>query len=399
AAALDDRGDVSGTCRALHAAAAKRWLERMRYDGVFSVMISIVHSGAVCPAQALLRAPLRPACELSVVIPVRDEEASLPGTLAALARQRDTDGSPLAPDRYEIILLINNATDGSAVVARAFAMTHPELALHVVEVELPVDEAHVGRARRMLMDAAAARLLSLGRERGVIATTDADTIVAPDWIAMTLAEVADGADAVAGRILVDPAGFDLHERHARAFHLRDVTYRYLVTELEARLDPDPSDPWPRHFQHFGASIAVTVDAYRRSGGIPPLPFLEDVALYDALRRIGARIRHSPAVRVVTSARPVGRTGFGFAVQLQQWSGMGERHEPFLVESLPAILARISERQGLRDADRPATCQPLVPIDMAISDLRRYLAEWRSGSARSIHALEQVQPVRFLTAAD
>ena len=361
-------------------------------------MIAIVEPRLVCPAAALVHVPPRRACELSVVIPVRDEEASLPRTLAALARQRDTDGSPLSPDCYEIILLINNSVDASAAVARAFARAHPTLALHVIEVHLPDDEAHVGRARRMLMDAAAARLASLGRQRGVIATTDADTIVAPDWVAMTLGEVGAGADAVAGRILVDPSGFALHDRHARAFHLRDVTYRYLVTELEARLDPDPFDSWPRHFQHFGASMAVTVDAYRRAGGIPPLPFLEDVALYDALRRIAARIRHSPAVRVETSARPEGRTGFGFAVQLRQWSDMGERHQPFLVESLPAILARISGRHGLRVA-QPASCQPLVPIEMAISDLRRYLARLRSESAKSISTLEQVHPVRLLTAAD
>ena len=50
-----------------------------------------------------------------------------------------------------------------------------------------------------------------------------------------------------------------------------------------------------------SEMAVTVGAYRRVGGIPPLPSLEDVALYDALRAVNARIRHSPAVRVVTSA--------------------------------------------------------------------------------------------------
>jgi len=47
----------------------------------------------------------------------------------------------------------------------------------------------------------------------------------------------------------------------------------LLAELEGWLDPDPADPLPRHHQHFGASLAVTVDAYRRAGGLPSMPGL------------------------------------------------------------------------------------------------------------------------------
>jgi hypothetical protein len=337
-------------------------------------------------APVLVSEAPRSACRVSVVIPVRDEESSLPTTLAALAQQIDGDGSPLDQDHYEVILLVNNSVDGSARVAREFARQNPALVLHVIELDLPDEDAHVGRARRMLMDAVAERLPA----SGVIATTDADTVVAPDWLAMTLAEVACGADAVAGRILVDPAGFAEHGRYARMYHLRDVTYRYLVAELEARLAPDPFDPWPRHFQHFGPSLAVTVAAYRRAGGIPPLPSLEDVALYDALRRVGARIRHSPKVRVVTSARSEGRTGFGFAVQLRQWAEMGERGEPVLVESLESILARMAGWKMEPD---------VVPIEVAIRDLRCYLTGLRAGRCCSIRTLEQVEPVGLLAAAD
>jgi hypothetical protein len=339
------------------------------------------------PAPPLVATPPRAALEIAIVIPVRDEQEWLPSALAALAGQRMLDGSPLDRDRYEIILLVNNSVDASAAVAVECARQYPSLALHVVEVELPEREAHVGRARRMLMDAAAARLPA----NGVIATTDADTRVAPDWVAMTLAEIAAGADAVGGRILVDPAGFADDGGHTRRMHLLDVTYRYLVAELEARLAPDPFDPWPRHFQHFGASLAVAVGAYRQIGGIPPLPSLEDVALYDALRRVKARIRHSPSVRVVTSARSVGRTGFGFAVQLQRWSAMGVRHEPFLVESPSSILARLA-------GQRPAV-ELLMPIETAIAALRCILVPLRPERGRSARALEQIEPKRLLAAAD
>src|SRR5688500_18671757 len=99
-------------------------------------MSTIVEPGRTCPATALVDASPRAACELSVVIPVRDEEASLPATLAALAQQRGADSSLLDPDRYEIIVLVNNSVDASAAVARAVALDRPRLALHVAEVDL-----------------------------------------------------------------------------------------------------------------------------------------------------------------------------------------------------------------------------------------------------------------------
>ena len=65
--------------------------------------------------------------------------------------------------RYEIIVLANNCRDGTARVARRLADAHADLALHVVEIELPPTEAHVGTARRLAMDEACRRLLLVGR--------------------------------------------------------------------------------------------------------------------------------------------------------------------------------------------------------------------------------------------
>ena len=66
-------------------------------------------------------------------------------------------------------------------MARQLAARIPRLALHVVELDLPPDQAHVGYARRLAMDEACRRLLMVGRPRGVIATTDADTMVTSTW--------------------------------------------------------------------------------------------------------------------------------------------------------------------------------------------------------------------------
>ncbi len=105
----------------------------------------------------------------------------------------------------------------------------------------------------------------------MIASTDGDTRVASNWLAETWDAVDRGADAVGGDIRTDRAGRRALDPHARRSYLRDVRYRRLVDELASRLDPDPADPWPRHHHHTGASLAVTAEAYRRVGGLPPLP--------------------------------------------------------------------------------------------------------------------------------
>ena len=304
-----------------------------------------VYGGA--SLEPLVFTPPSPYCEVCIIVPVRDEAQNLTVTLHALAHQTDLEGRPLDRERYEIVLLANNCTDDSAAIARRFAKQHPTLALHVVEVTLPPSEAHIGRVRQILMDEAYRRLKTLDCPRTAIASTDGDTQVAPNWVAAILQEIDLGADAVGGRILTDPTSRAALDPITRLYFLREVGYLSLMTELEAYLDPDPHDRWPRHYQHFGASLAVTPQMYERAGGLPVVRTAEDVAFYKALLRVDARFRHSPAVRVVTSARQVGRTQNGLANQLSQWAEMGRQYQPFLVEPPQAVEARLQVRRSLR----------------------------------------------------
>lgn len=297
--------------------------------------------------QTLVQIPPSVHCEVCVIVPVRNEAQTLAATLTALIHQVDLEGQLLDPRRYEIILLANNCSDDSAAIARSFAGQHPDIALHVVEKTLPAAEAYIGRVRQILMDEAYHRLCSLGRTRGVIASTDGDSQVSPTWIAANLYEITYGADAVGGRIFVERAGRADLDPYARACYLREVGYRYLITELETYLDPDPYDSFPRHYQHYGASLAVTAEMYALAGGLPPVRTPEDVAFYRALIRVNARFRHSSLVRVVTSARQIGRTNVGLANQLSKWIEMGRQQQPFVVEPASAIETRFVARRQLR----------------------------------------------------
>lgn len=287
------------------------------------------------------------SCEICVIVPVRNEAENLEKTLLALANQVDFQGKPLDKKRYEIILLANNCTDNSAAIARQFAQMHSDLVLHVVEITLDSDRAHIGWVRKILMDEAYRRLKSLKRDRGIIASTDGDTQVSPTWVAAILHEINRGLDGVSGRIITNREERLALDKSTQLYFLRYVGYRYLTAQLETLIDFDPAEKLPRHHQHFGASLAVTAQIYGKVGGIPPLPSSEDVALYEAIKRLDANFRHSPLVKVTTSARAVGRAKAGLSDRLSQLQTMAQQRQQFLVESAQIIQARFAVRSQLR----------------------------------------------------
>ncbi len=301
-----------------------------------------------CAAHPLIAVPPLPDCELCVVIPVHNEEASIVRTLTSLATQVDLTGEPFECNRYEVLVLANNCRDRTVALARKFGEAHPGLRLHLVDTVLPPSHAHVGAARRLVMDEGCRRLGRIGRPRGVIASTDGDTQVRPDWVAAILREIARGADAVGGRIQAsreDTAGLD---PGARLYYRRDLAYRTLRAAYESVLNPDPFNAWPRHHHCFGASLAVTAEAYLAAGGVPAVPCLEDVALCRSLERIGARIRHSPEVGVRTSMRCEGRVGVGLSGTLTIWSRAAASGAPWYVESPAAIEREAVDRRLIRE---------------------------------------------------
>jgi hypothetical protein len=245
-------------------------------------------------------APFFAGCPAIIAVPVRDESQHIFDCLLALGRQSQSS-------RHGVLLLLNNCTDDTWAIAGDLASRLP-IPIATVSVDLPAEQATAGRARRLAMEIAAGWL----RPGGFLLTTDADGRVSPNWLAANLAALRAGADAVAGRAELDSADAGqiparLHEDDAR-----ECAYDQLLDQIHALLDPDPFDPWPRHTEHSGASLAVTLEAYRRAGGIPPMPAGEDRAFVEALRRVDARIRHAPEVRVAVSGRIIGRAAGGMA---------------------------------------------------------------------------------------
>ncbi|GBQ79876.1 glycosyltransferase [Gluconacetobacter johannae DSM 13595] len=270
-----------------------------------------------------------------VAVPVRDEEARIGPCLLALAAQGGA-----TPDH--VVLLVNNTTDGTVARVRDMAPALP-FALTVACRVYPDAQAHAGTARREAMEIAAAR----AGAGGILLTTDADGRVAPDWIGRTLSALAAGAQAVCGRARIDPMEALAIPAHLHRDDDREVAYATVLDRIHDLADPDPFDPWPRHTEHSGASIAVTVAAWARAGGVPALPIAEDRAFIAALRRVDTPIRHAADVRVTVSGRILGRARGGMADTIARRM---ERQDAVLDDSLePAgdCLRRARARAWLR----------------------------------------------------
>jgi GT2 family glycosyltransferase len=241
-----------------------------------------------------------------------------------------------------VFVLVNNSTDASAAIARDIARSAKPRII-VEDVTLPQAYANAGFARRMAMQRAA----TIAGPDGIVLTTDADGRVAPDWLRANLAAIRAGADAVAGRALIDPADEALIPTALIEADARECQYAALLDEIVAAIDPDPADPWPRHDEHSGASIAVTAHAFHRAGGIPDLPMGEDRAFFRNLRRVDARIRHDPSVQVIVSGRTEGRATGGMADTIRRRLSCPDMFLDDRLEAVPEAVLRAQLRRQMR----------------------------------------------------
>ncbi len=252
-----------------------------------------------------------PRLRVSVVVPARNEEALIQPCLTALANQ-----ICLSPEEYEVLLVLDGCTDGTADEAKKFAAKHPELRLHTLEG--PAKGS--GHARHVGMETACSRLLSLHNPAGLIATTDADTVVAENWLQAQLTAVESGSKAIGGRITLADDGTlppqlaDWHAERGRERH------RKLLAAPDTRSITE-------HWQFSGASLALTAGIYRKVGGLEPLFALEDEHLERVLRSHGIPIDRLLSVQVTTSARLVGRATQGLSHDLALASSGFEESKP------------------------------------------------------------------------
>jgi cellulose synthase/poly-beta-1,6-N-acetylglucosamine synthase-like glycosyltransferase len=218
---------------------------------------------------------------VGVIVPAHNEQSLLPSCLAALHRAAQAlGGMPV-----HLVVVADACRDRTAQAAR-----------HGGAAVIPVSARCVGAARAAGMREALRRARPADPADIWLATTDADTVVPPDWLRrqVTCAEL--GWDAVAGTVRVTDWGG------------RRPAVRALFSQLYH------SAAGPRRHVH-GANLGFRASAYLAAGGFPEVPTGEDRALVAALTAAGSRVRYTRAVSVATSARPNARAPHGFSSYL------------------------------------------------------------------------------------
>lgn len=237
---------------------------------------------------------------ITVVVPARNEEHSLPHSLNALERAL-VEASHLAPHlRLRACIVLDSCTDTSESVVRAFAQAAEHRRLFVVE-PLVVTAGGVGRARATgvahAFDEAAAD--GIGTAALWIACTDADTAVPAHWLTAQMAAADTGVDVYVGTVEPD-AGLTGARRE-------EWMQRHQLAE--------------GHSHVHGANLGIRASAYERVGGFASLSAHEDVDLVSRLRADATlTVRAADDARVVTSSRLEGRAVGGFATYLANLTG-------------------------------------------------------------------------------
>lgn len=298
-----------------------------------------------------------------VVVPAHDEEERIGRCLEALATQVE-----VRPEEYEVIVVLDACEDGTgrvvdAMRSRFFPHTDQRCerasggpAIHAVVG--PGQGA--GPARATGMDIGCARLETLGRHGGLLASTDADSVVAPDWIACQLEAIAAGAEAIGGEVTLDPA---------EAAALPPAILADREAQLAARAREAAARGPAEHAHFSGASLGVTPDAYRRAGGMAWMAALEDQELEDRLAAAGVTIHRLRPVSVVTAARTEGRAERGLARDLELARWMTE-HRHSGADFSPARLLEAKTTTVAAILPTRECAATIGPILDALAPLRR-----------------------------
>lgn len=260
-----------------------------------------------------------------VVIPARNEADRITDCLTAIATQE-----------ADALVVANNCTDDTGGLARRSGAA-------VIHCTIP--DGGVGAARRLGTAEGMRRMSRLKQ----LMTSDADCLVAPDWVSANQRYLAAGASAVCG--LVRP----IAEEHAglppallQRAALED-RFLELKAQLEAKLTGKAG-----HEQTPGASLAFTPEAYVAVGGFDPMPTHEDRAIILRIKALGLPVVHARDVTVHASCRLEGRAPGGMAAALRTRSldpdaplcpDMGKSEVP-VVAAVLATLGPLSHQADL-----------------------------------------------------
>jgi len=252
-----------------------------------------------------------PAQNLWVVIPAYNESTLIEGCLDSLVTQSDVT--------FSIVVVDNASSDDTRGLVSAWIEEHPDLDAYVI------DESRKGTG------AAADSGFRFAIKRGAdwIARTDADCLVASDWIS-AVKRNSRRATMLGGKTRAR-AGDELSV-------LQRISLPSTVTAARLFGKVRPSNRGSRFLCPYvmcvGNNLAVDRNTYEESGGFPrlaieELPIPNDRALVNRVRQVSASVRYAPDMVVYNSARRL--KAYGLVRTLGWYANHDLDHHQFEVD--------------------------------------------------------------------
>lgn len=253
------------------------------------------------------------APRVTVVIPVLNEARRITACLDALAAQRN------APP-FEVIVVDNGSRDATPELVRS----------HAIGARLEGERTRGPYA---------ARNKGIASARGeIVAFTDADCLVEPDWLAAGVAVLDGGADLAGGEIVqIANEHPSVWERYDRATYLKQD--RFIELERFAAT----------------ANLFVKADVFAKLGGfVPELTASGDLELGQRATKAGyglvyaplARVRHHPRATLRDTWALHRKLGMGFS----ELARYGIRPKPWRDGGMTISLGSVVDQVA---ADGPA----------------------------------------------
>ncbi|WP_412057781.1 glycosyltransferase [Bartonella sp. DGB2] len=272
-----------------------------------------------------------------VIIPAQNEEERIEACLeACYEAMRNVEQAG------RILLVVNNSTDATRERARNWVEQHT-IALDILDIELPSSKVSASMARALGFDVA---MTSLG-PRGLLLTTDADSIVDALWIKSHLAAARRGVGVVCGKIAYDKAETALLPTWLLYRQAVEEDYAHLSRALICALDPDPANPWPHHGDESAANMAITSQALEQIGGAPRLHEGGAIALVQRAMQHDLTVFYCAQSKVTVSMRLKGRDKGGMAAALTARLHEDDYYCERRLENVPMLIRRYRSRHILR----------------------------------------------------
>ncbi len=239
---------------------------------------------------------------VAVVVPARDEEATVARTLRGVCASLDEAQRRGLLDAAVVEVVAHRCVDATEARARAALCGRPQARVVRDDTSTTVGQVRDAATRRAL--AARAPLTPTDLRETWLLSTDADTDVGRAWVSEILAEARQSrAAAVVGLAPLDD--WQGGETGRTAYDL----------VLAAKMRSEDRRSLHQHDHVYGANLAVRADAYLAVGGFSHVRHGEDQALVDALTASGFPVLRTRSISVTTSGRMRGRAAGGLADHL------------------------------------------------------------------------------------